>query len=71
VIKSQIRPDIWFWKEEADIKGFIPEKVLRLHLIEVKVPWGGVYNVNTEEETNTLNKGRNYAHAKYVKAAEA
>jgi hypothetical protein len=25
------------------------------------VPWGGVYNVNTEEETNTLNKVRNYA----------
>jgi hypothetical protein len=69
-IKSQIRPDIWFWDQEADIKGLIPEKVLRLHLIEVKVPWGGVYNVNTEEETNTLNKVRNYAHAKYVKAAE-
>jgi hypothetical protein len=70
-IKSQIRTDIWFWNEVTDIKGLIPEKVLRLHLIEVKVPSGGVYNVNTEEETNTLNKVRNYAHAKSVKAAEA
>jgi hypothetical protein len=50
-IKSQIRPGIWFWNEEVDQKGLIPEKVLRLHLIEVKVPWRAVYKNESGGDT--------------------
>jgi hypothetical protein len=42
-IKPQIDPDIWFWPEEIDEHILEPEKMLRLHLIEVKIPWGGIY----------------------------
>jgi hypothetical protein len=70
-IKYQIRPDIWFWNEEADIKGLIPEKVLRLHLIEIKVPWGGMYKNESGGWTNTLTEGRRLAYSKYNKAIGA
>jgi hypothetical protein len=69
-IKSQIRPDIWFWNEEADQKGLIPEKVLRLHFIEVKVPWGGVYRNESSGWINTINEVRKLVYEKYNTANE-
>jgi hypothetical protein len=58
-IKSQIRPDIWFWNQEADQKGLFPEKVLRLLLIEVKVPWEQFTKMNQEEIQIQLTKSEN------------
>jgi hypothetical protein len=55
----------------VDPKGSIPEKVLRLYLIEVKVPWGGEYKNESGEWTNTLNEVRRHEYAKYNKTIEA
>jgi hypothetical protein len=41
-LKTQINPHIWFWSEEVVEHFWVPEKILRLHLIEKKVPWGGI-----------------------------
>jgi hypothetical protein len=70
-IKSQIRPDIWFWNEDADQKWLIPEKVLRLHLIEIKGPWGAIYKNESGGNTNTINEVRKLAFSKYNKAIDA
>jgi hypothetical protein len=70
-IISQIKPDLWFWSEEVDDHFPVPEKMLRLHLIEVKVPWGGIYEDESGGETNTFNEVRNNATRKYERAENA
>jgi hypothetical protein len=32
-------PDLWFWSDEVDEHFLVPEKMLRLHLFEVKIQW--------------------------------
>jgi hypothetical protein len=38
IVKSKIRPDIWFWSEHLNTNNQIPDPTLKLHLVEVKVP---------------------------------
>jgi hypothetical protein len=56
--------------EEVDQHDQIPEKMLRFHLIEVKVPWGGRYPNETGGNINTLHEVRKNAFWKYKKAIE-
>jgi hypothetical protein len=49
-VKSQIRPDIWFWSEHFNTKNQIPDPTLKLHLVEVKVPWGVFMKMMKETE---------------------
>jgi hypothetical protein len=65
---SQIRPDIWFWSEHLNTNNQIPNPTLKLHLEEVKVPWGGIYENDEGDRVDTLEVVRKKAYNKYEKA---
>jgi hypothetical protein len=55
---SQIRPDIWYWTNEATDDP-VPEHQRILHLVEVKPCWGGVYDDTIDKEGgNTIDERR-------------
>jgi hypothetical protein len=67
---SQIRPDIWYWTNEAT-EDPVPEHQRILHLVEVKSCWGGVYeNTMDKEGGNNIEDCRRKAHMKYKKAVD-
>jgi hypothetical protein len=67
---SQIRPDIWYWTNEAT-DDTVPEHQRILDLVEVKSCWGGVYDDTIDKEGgNTINECRPKAHIKYKKAVD-
>jgi hypothetical protein len=70
-VKSHIRPDIWFWSEHSNTKNQITDDTLKLHLVEVKVIWGGIYENNDGQREDTLETVRRNAYNKYEKAIKA
>jgi hypothetical protein len=53
---SQIRPDIWYWTNEAT-EDPVPEHQRILHRVEVKSCWGGVYEDTIYKEGgNTIDE---------------
>jgi hypothetical protein len=70
-VKSQIRPDIWFWCEHENTINLQTDATLKLHLVEVKVPWGGIYENEDGLREDTLEKVRKEAFFKYEKAIKA
>jgi hypothetical protein len=70
-VKSQIRPDIWFWCEHDNTINRITDSTLTLHLVEVKVPWGGIYENEDGKYEDTLESVRRNAYNKYEKAIKA
>jgi hypothetical protein len=55
-VKSQIRPDIWFWSEHDNTKNLQTDATFKLHLVEVKVPWGGIYENEDGKYEDTLER---------------
>jgi hypothetical protein len=70
-VKSQLRPDIWFWSEHSNKNNLITDDTLKLHLVEVKIPWGGRYENNDGQREDTLETVRRNAYNKYEKALTA
>jgi hypothetical protein len=70
-VKSQIRPDIWFWNEHDNTNNQLTDATFQLHLVEVKVPCGGIYENEDGKFEDTLETVRRNAFNKYKKAIEA
>jgi hypothetical protein len=67
---SQIRPDIWYWTNEATDDP-VPEHQRVLHLVEVKSFWGGINEPTIDKEGEiTIDNWSRDAHIKYKKEVD-
>jgi hypothetical protein len=67
-VKSQVRAYIGFWSEHLYTKNQQPNPTLKLHLVEVKIPWGGIYEDDNGGRVDPLEVVRKEAFAKYKKS---
>jgi hypothetical protein len=69
--KSQIRPDIWHWIDKVETSHLIPERIIRLYLVELKISWERIYGDKiNHSRINTLENCRRANINKYSRADE-